>query len=117
MCINTLITSLVYRHTPTTLRFFDGIGRPRDSKHVIIQVARSELPMRREMNGLLFILLLWLPTYLHHTFNVPLARVGHYSIIPWIATFFTISFSGWLADALIARGLSVGTVRKAMHES
>jgi len=42
----------------------------------------------------------------------PLARVGHYSIIPWIATFLTISFSGWLADALIARGLSVGTVRK-----
>jgi signal transduction histidine kinase len=47
--------------TPTTLKFFDGIGRPRDSKHVIIQVARSELPMRREMNGLLFILLIWLP--------------------------------------------------------
>jgi ACS family sodium-dependent inorganic phosphate cotransporter len=63
------------------------------------------------------ILLLWLPTYLHHTFNVPLARLGHYSIIPWIATFFTISFSGWLADALIARGLSVGTVRKAMQSA
>jgi len=47
--------------TPTTLKFFDRVGRPRDSKHVIIQVARSELPMRREMNGLLFILLLWLP--------------------------------------------------------
>ena len=40
-----------------------------------------------------------------------------YSIIPWIATFFTISFSGWLADALIARGLSVGTVRKSMQSA
>ena len=63
------------------------------------------------------ILLLWLPTYLHHTFYVPLARVGNYSIIPWIATFFTISFSGWLADTLIARGLSVGTVRKSMQSA
>ena len=61
------------------------------------------------------ILLLWLPTYLHHTFSVPLERVGEYSIIPWIATFFTISFSGWLADALIARGVAVGTVRKSMQ--
>ena len=63
------------------------------------------------------ILLLWLPTYLHHTFGVPLERVGGYSIIPWIATFFTISFSGWLADALIARGLGVGTVRKSMQSA
>jgi len=47
--------------TPTTLRFFDSAGRPVNSRHVIIQVARSELPMRREMRGLLFILLLWLP--------------------------------------------------------
>jgi len=61
------------------------------------------------------ILLLWLPTYLHHTFSVPLERVGVYSIIPWITTFFAITFSGWLADALIARGLSVGTVRKSMQ--
>ena len=47
--------------TPTTLRFFDSAGRPVNTRHVIIQVARSELPMRREMRGLLFILLFWLP--------------------------------------------------------
>jgi len=47
--------------TPTTLKFFDSVGRPVNSRHVIIQVARSELPMRREMRGLLFILLFWLP--------------------------------------------------------
>ena len=63
------------------------------------------------------ILLLWMPTYLHHTFAVPLERVGGYSIIPWIATFFVISFSGWLADALIARGIGVGTVRKSMQSA
>ena len=63
------------------------------------------------------ILLLWMPTYLHHTFGVTLAHVGVYSIIPWIATFFTISLSGWLADALIARGFAVGTVRKSMQSA
>ncbi len=47
--------------TPTTLRFFDGVGQPVNSRQVIIQVARSEELMRREMRGLLFILLLWLP--------------------------------------------------------
>ncbi len=63
------------------------------------------------------ILLLWLPTYLNHTFDVPLARVGVYSIIPWIATFFTVSAAGWLSDALIARGIPVGTVRKTMQSA
>jgi ACS family sodium-dependent inorganic phosphate cotransporter len=63
------------------------------------------------------ILLLWMPTYLHHTFAVPLERVGVYSIVPWIVTFFAITFSGWLADALIARGLSVGLVRKSMQSA
>src|SRR6266480_2993674 len=47
--------------TPTTLRFFDSVGRPVNTRQVIIQVARSEELMRREMRGLLFILLLWLP--------------------------------------------------------
>jgi heavy metal sensor kinase len=47
--------------TPTTLRFFDPIGRPASSRRVIIQVARSEAVMRDEMRGLLYILLLWLP--------------------------------------------------------
>ena len=46
---------------PTTLRFFDKAGRPINTKNVIIQVARSELAMRREMSGLMFILLIWLP--------------------------------------------------------
>ncbi len=63
------------------------------------------------------ILLLWMPTYLHHTFSVPLERVGVFSIIPWIVTFFTITFSGWLADTLIESGLAVGTVRKSMQSA
>src|SRR5688572_26718668 len=34
--------------SPTTLRFFDVVGRPVNNRHVIIQVARSEALMRDE---------------------------------------------------------------------
>jgi ACS family sodium-dependent inorganic phosphate cotransporter len=61
------------------------------------------------------ILLLWMPTYLHRAFNLPLVRVGRYSLIPWVATFFTINISGWFSDWLLTRGLRVGTVRKTMQ--
>jgi len=55
-------THTIYRvlTMPTALPFFDLTGQDH-SKHVIIQVARSEQLMREEMAGLLFILLLGLP--------------------------------------------------------
>jgi len=61
------------------------------------------------------ILLLWLPTYLHHTFGVTVARVGIYSIVPWIATFIVVNSGGWIADAMLLRGVSVGATRKLMQ--
>jgi len=61
------------------------------------------------------ILLLWLPTYLHHSFGVTVARVGIYSIVPWIATFVVVNSGGWLADAMLLRGTSVGATRKLMQ--
>jgi ACS family sodium-dependent inorganic phosphate cotransporter len=63
------------------------------------------------------ILLLWLPTYLHHTFNIPMGKLGAYSLIPWLATFFTINAGGWISDAMIARGVSTTLVRKTMQAS
>jgi ACS family sodium-dependent inorganic phosphate cotransporter len=61
------------------------------------------------------ILLLWLPTYLHHTFGVTVARVGIYSIVPWIASFVVVNSGGWIADAMLLRGTSVGATRKLMQ--
>jgi ACS family sodium-dependent inorganic phosphate cotransporter len=61
------------------------------------------------------ILLLWLPTYLHHRFAVTLARVGGYSLIPWIATFAAVNAGGWIADAMLRRHVSVGATRKTMQ--
>jgi MFS family permease len=46
------------------------------------------------------ILLLWLPTYLDKTFSVPLAKLGHFSLIPWVATFVVANGAGWIADAM-----------------
>jgi MFS transporter, ACS family, solute carrier family 17 (sodium-dependent inorganic phosphate cotransporter), other len=61
------------------------------------------------------ILLLWLPTYLHHQFKVELLKVGAWSLIPWITTFFVANTGGWIADALLARDIPVGTVRKTLQ--
>jgi ACS family sodium-dependent inorganic phosphate cotransporter len=63
----------------------------------------------------LYILLLWLPTYLNKILGVPLERVGEYSLIPWVATFIAGNLGGWFGDYLIGGGLSKTTVRKLMQ--
>lgn len=63
----------------------------------------------------LFILLLWMPTYLNRMLGVPMARVGTYALIPWLATFVTSNLGGWACDGLLARGLSITAVRKLMQ--
>jgi MFS family permease len=62
-----------------------------------------------------YILLLWLPTYLHRALHVPVERVGQYSLIPWAATFVVGNFAGWLSDWMLACGLPVTAVRKIMQ--
>ena len=62
-----------------------------------------------------YIIVLWLPSYLHQTFNVPMERLGTFAIVPWIAAFFVGNISGWLADALRKRGMSLTAVRKLMQ--
>lgn len=61
------------------------------------------------------ILLLWLPSYLNGTMGVPLARVGAYSLIPWIATFAAANIGGWIADSMRRRGVSVTAIRKILQ--
>jgi len=64
-----------------------------------------------------YIILLWLPTYLHKGFGVPMERLGHYSIIPWIAAFCVGNLSGWIADGLRGRGMTMTGVRKLMQSA
>jgi len=61
------------------------------------------------------ILLLWLPTYLHHAFGVTVSRVGIYSLVPWLASFAVVNTGGWVADALLIRRVRVGLTRKLMQ--
>ena len=62
-----------------------------------------------------YIILLWLPSYLHKIFGVPMERLGSYSIIPWIAAFCIGNLSGWIADGLRKRGMTMTGVRKLMQ--
>jgi MFS family permease len=62
-----------------------------------------------------YIILLWLPSYLHKSFGVPMERLGNYSIIPWIAAFGVGNLSGWIADGLRKRGMTMTRVRKLMQ--
>lgn len=61
------------------------------------------------------ILLLWLPSYLHHAFGVTVRRVGIYSLVPWVASFAVVNAGGWVVDALLIRRVSVGLTRKLMQ--
>lgn len=62
-----------------------------------------------------YIILLWLPSYLAHNFQVPMARLGELAVIPYAAAFVMQNASGWFADALQKRGLSLTGVRKSMQ--
>jgi ACS family sodium-dependent inorganic phosphate cotransporter len=62
-----------------------------------------------------YILLLWLPTYLSHTFNVPMARLGLFSVVPYAVAFVMQNLSGWIADTLHKRGIRLTVVRKMLQ--
>ncbi len=62
-----------------------------------------------------YIILLWLPSYLAHNFHVPMARLGELSVIPYAVAFVMQNASGWFADALQKRGMSLTAVRKSMQ--
>ena len=62
-----------------------------------------------------YIILLWLPSYLAHNFNVPMARLGELSVIPYAVAFVMQNASGWMADTLQKRGMSLTAVRKSMQ--
>jgi MFS transporter, ACS family, solute carrier family 17 (sodium-dependent inorganic phosphate cotransporter), other len=62
-----------------------------------------------------YILLLWLPSYLDHTFHVPLKELGVMAVVPYLAAFVVGNCSGWLADALQRRGMRMTAVRKTLQ--
>ena len=59
-----------------------------------------------------FILLAWMPLYFKQVVGLDLSTSSYFSALPWATMAVTGVFAGALADALIARGVSVTTVRK-----
>jgi ACS family sodium-dependent inorganic phosphate cotransporter len=64
-----------------------------------------------------YILLLWLPSYLDHTFHVPLRDLGVLAVVPYLAAFVVGNISGWIADSLQKRGLQLTIVRKLLQST
>lgn len=62
-----------------------------------------------------FILLTWMPTYYNQVLGLDLMKSGFYSVLPWITMAIAANVGGWVADAMVARGVTVTRVRKIMQ--
>ena len=62
-----------------------------------------------------FILLTWMPTYYNQVLGLDLMKSGLYSVLPWITMAIAANVGGWVADAMVAKGVSVTKVRKIMQ--
>jgi ACS family sodium-dependent inorganic phosphate cotransporter len=66
-------------------------------------------------NWILYVLLAWLPSYFRSTQGLSIAGAGLFSAAPWLTMFVMTNVAAWSADALVARGTSLTTVRKLMQ--
>lgn len=64
-----------------------------------------------------FILLTWMPSYYSQVLGLDLASSGTLSCLPWATMAVSANVGGWLADAAIARGATITTVRKVRARS
>jgi ACS family sodium-dependent inorganic phosphate cotransporter len=62
-----------------------------------------------------YVILTWLPTYFKQALGVDMAKVGLYTVLPWLVMFIMGNVAGWTADTLLKRGFSVTFVRKLMQ--
>ena len=63
----------------------------------------------------LYVILTWLPTYINQALGIRISDVGYYAFIPYVTMFLGLNFSGWLADRMISRGVSVTATRNLMQ--
>lgn len=62
-----------------------------------------------------FILLTWMPTYYNQVLKFDLTESGLFCVLPWLTMAVFSNIGGWIADTLVAKGLSVTAVRKLMQ--
>lgn len=56
-----------------------------------------------------------MPTYYNQVLGLDLMKSGFYSVLPWITMAIAANIGGWVADAMVARGVTVTRVRKIMQ--
>ena len=56
-----------------------------------------------------------MPTYYNQVLGLDLMKSGFYSVLPWITMALAANVGGWVADSMVARGVSVTRVRKIMQ--
>jgi ACS family sodium-dependent inorganic phosphate cotransporter len=62
-----------------------------------------------------YMLMSWLPSYFRNVHNVSITAAGVYSAAPWLTSFVMMNVAGWIADALLRKGVSLVVVRKSMQ--
>ncbi|KAK9852346.1 hypothetical protein WJX84_006822 [Apatococcus fuscideae] len=62
-----------------------------------------------------FILLTWMPSYYHQVLGMDLMRSGFLSVLPWLTMAISANVAGWVADSMVAKGMSITKVRKIMQ--
>lgn len=62
-----------------------------------------------------FILLTWMPTYYNQVLKFNLTESGLFCVLPWLTMAVFANIGGWIADTLVAKGLSITSVRKIMQ--
>jgi MFS family permease len=64
-------------------------------------------------NYVFYLLLTWLPSYLHSELHIDLQQSFLYTGVPWLFATATDLAGGWFADLLVQRGYDPSRVRKA----
>jgi ACS family D-galactonate transporter-like MFS transporter len=64
------------------------------------------------LTSTLWFFLTWFPTYLVQARGMSFVKVGFLATLPFLAAFVGVLSSGLLSDALVRRGVSLGTARK-----
>ncbi|XP_037428534.1 probable anion transporter 4, chloroplastic [Triticum dicoccoides] len=62
-----------------------------------------------------FILLTWMPTYYNQVLKFNLTESGLLCVLPWLTMAVFANVGGWIADTLVAKGVSITNVRKIMQ--
>jgi len=63
----------------------------------------------------LYMVMNWLPTYFEDVVKLPLNKLGHTALLPYLLMFVFSNFGGALGDIMVARGISVVTTRKSIN--